>query len=124
MRGEGMSTHPNALLILCLTPDNLARKTYRAIAEENGIDEEDPVIEIGEAQYHCGIHDEGGYDKHWQVNLPEGSIFLLDLFTYGYGDKKEWTELEKQKQELETWGRAVCEKHHCSMNIYVSANYW
>lgn len=117
-----MSTHPNAMLLLALTPDDLARKTYRAILEEAGVDG-DHDIKIAGTDYHHGVM-ENDYEDNHQIDLPEGSIWLLDLVTYGYGEKVEWAALVKQQAELDEWARGVCERHHCSYKIYVSANYW
>lgn len=120
-----MSTHPNAMLLCVLTPDDLARKTYRAILAEhgihNGIDDDD--IRIGGETYHTIVMEEN-YNESNQIAAPEGSIVLWDLFTYGYGESKAWGELEKQKDELEAFIKPVCEKYHCSYEIKVSANYW
>jgi len=117
-----MSTHPNSMLVLALTPDDLAMKTYRAIMAEAGTDES-MNIKIGSAEYHMKVM-VGGYDEDYQIALPDGTIYLFDFFTYGYGEKVKWSKLEAQKAELEEWSRGACERHHCTAEIYVSANYW
>ena len=45
-----VSQHPNVLLMAVLIPDDLARKTYRAIVAEYSEDKEDdcPEVKIGE----------------------------------------------------------------------------
>jgi len=53
-----MSCHPNAMLILALTPDGLARKTYRAILEDAKIDS-DGSFNIG-----------GRVVQYWREKLP------------------------------------------------------
>ena len=64
------------------------------------------------------------YDTDWQISADEGDIVIFDLFTYGYGRVKEWSALEKQKDELEKWAKEMCEKFSCSYKIFVTANYW
>ena len=118
-----MSCHPNAMLILALTPDGLARKTYRAILADAGIDS-DGSFKIGGKFYHQHGVMENDYDKGNQLGLPEGTIYVFSLVTYGYGETIKWADLEAQKVALEEWAKAVCEKHNCSADILVSANYW
>ena len=71
-----MSCHPNAMLILALTPDGLARKTYRAIPEDAGIDS-DGSFKIGGKFYHQHGVMEDDYDEVNQLGLPEGTIYVL-----------------------------------------------
>lgn len=118
-----MSCHPNAMLILALTPDGLARKTYRAILEDAGIDS-NGSFKIGGKYYHQHGVMENDYDKGNQLGLPKGTIYVFSLVTYGYGETIKWADLEMQKVELDEWAKAVCEKHNCSAEILVSANYW
>jgi hypothetical protein len=117
-----MSTHPNAMLILALTPDDLARKTYRAILEEAGITEDDQ-IKVGGDDYSIQVMEEA-YDESNQLAAKEGDIVLHDLVTYGYGETITWEKLEAQKRALEEWAKEVCERHKCSYQICVGANYW
>jgi hypothetical protein len=117
-----MSNHPNAMLILALTPDDLARKTYRAILKEAGIDPEEE-LKIDDQTYHHGVM-ESDYEEDFQLELPEGTIYIFDLVTYDYGEKIEWSKLEAQKLALEEWGRGICERHHCQFEIFIGANYW
>ncbi len=118
-----MSTHPNAVLLLVLTPDDLARKTHRAIMADAGIEDADDNIKIGEKTYNHQVMEED-YDDGFQISAPEGSIVLLDMVTYGYGETIEWNALEAQKNELEAWAKCTAERHKCSYKIYVTANYW
>lgn len=111
------------MLILALTPDDLARKTYRAILEEAGIDADGELKIGGKGYHHHGVM-EDDYNESDQLSLPEGSIYVFDLVTYGYGETITWSELEAQKIALEEWGRGICERHHCKSEIFVSANYW
>lgn len=117
-----MSTHPNAILLLVLTPDDLARKTYRALMEEAGIDE-DGQFKIGNRGYNHLVM-EDSYDDGWQIAAKEGSIVLHDFLTYGYGDRVPWAEVETRKAALEEWAKRICAEHHCSYEISVGANYW
>jgi hypothetical protein len=111
------------MLILALTPDDLARKTYRQILTEAGI-ESDGELKIGSMS--CNHHGvmECDYEEGIQLSLPEGTIYILDLVTYGYGEKIEWQDMELKKSEFTEWGRGVCERYNCTMKIFVSANYW
>jgi len=118
-----MSTHPNAMLMLVLKPDDLARKTHRAICEEAGADLDDSDIKIGANSYHALVM-EDTYDSNRQISANEGDIVLFDFVTYGYGDRIAWDDLVAQKTELEKWAAGVCERHHCTAAIYISANYW
>lgn len=117
-----MGTHPNVLLIAILTPDDLARKTYRAILAEAGV-EGDADIPIGGDKYHHEVAEED-YLESWQIQAPTGSLVFFDLVTYGYGEWVAWDTLAAQKQELEEWARGICERHKCSFEIRISANYW
>lgn len=119
-----MGTHPNAILMAVLTPDDLARETYRAILKFAKVENhKDDQIEIGSKKYHHVVM-EGSYDESWQISAKEGEIAIFDLVTYGYGESISWEKLEKQKSELEEFCRTVCEKFHCKHRIEVTANYW
>lgn len=118
-----MSTHPNAMLILALTPDDLARKTYRAILAEAGIEDEGS-FQIGDKSYHMHGVMESDYHESNQLALPEGTIYVYDHVTYGYGDTIKWDALAAQKDALLEWGNRMAEKFHCKAEIIVSANYW
>lgn len=121
-----MSTHPNAMLLLELTPDDLSRKTYRAIlADAGGKDEGDDSegIKIGQHTYMHRVMEDDYYEDS-QVAAKPGSIVLWDLVTYGYGERIGWRALEERKDDLDEWAARMCKKHHCSYAIFVSANYW
>ena len=118
-----MGTHPNTILMVILTPDDLARKTHRAIMADAGVEDTDREIKIGDRDYNHRVM-ESDYDEGFQIAAPEGSIVLHDFVTYGYSEKIEWEKLQAQKEELEAWARDVCERHKCSYKIFVSANYW
>jgi hypothetical protein len=111
-------------LIAELVPDDLSRKTYRAILTEiNGDDDGDKGVRIGEDSYHT-ILMEGAYDHSSQISAREGSIVLWNPVTYGYGTTIEWSTLQAQKDRLEAWCQDICPRHHCGYKIVVSANYW
>jgi hypothetical protein len=119
-----VSTHPNAILLLTLTPEGLSRKTMAAILEEAGIGpEEDLKIEGASAEYSHKVM-ESGYDEDWQISAQEGDLIFFDLVTYGYGEVISWEALEKQKNALEEWAKGICERHHCAYKIFITANYW
>lgn len=118
-----MSTHPNAILLLALTPDDTARKTYRAILDEAGVKDADTDIKIGEEGYHHKVMEET-YDDGWQITAKEGDIVIFDLVTYGYGERIAWADIEAQKASLEAWAKGICERHKCTYEFFVTANYW
>ena len=121
-----MSSHPNVILMVLLTPDDLARKTYRAILEENGIDPDDsmdPDVKIGGQDYNHFVA-ESDYEDDYQISCREGDLVFFDLVTYGYGEVISWANLEAQKNALEEWAKGICERHKCSYRIEVTANYW
>jgi len=123
-----MSTHPNVILMCILTPNDLARKTYRSIVEEfkanDWVEEEGTsAIKIGAIEYHCKVMEEG-YDDDWQIRAKEGDIVVFDLVTYGYGENIAWEKLEARKNELESWAKEICERLSCLYKIVVTANYW
>lgn len=119
-----MSTHPNAMIVGVLTPDNLARKTFRAIIDEAGASLEDPQIKINGRDYGIFVMDGESYDEGYQISAPEGSIVLHDYLTYGYGEWIEWEQLALVKYELEFWLSGIAERHQCTYSIRISANYW
>ena len=131
-----MSTHPNALLIALLSPDDLPRKAYKALKIEMGQDSEDDELEVRiptgsdspnrwerEDSYHAFLA-EDDYDQDRQISATVGSIVLWDPVTYGYGERVEWDKLVAQQSRLEEWCKRICEKLKCTYKIYVSANYW
>lgn len=115
-----MSTHPNAMLMLILKPDDLARRTYRSILEEAG--REDDLM-IGGERYNILVM-ESEYDEGHQVSSDEGDIVIFDMVTYGYGERIAWDKLAAQKAALDEWAAGVCQRHKCTAAVYVSANYW
>jgi len=117
-----MSSHPNAILMAILKPDDLPMKTKRNIMEFSGA-EDDYDIPIGKKEYHLKVMTDD-YDENNQIRAKQSDIVIYDLITYGYGDKIMWEVLEQQKKELEEWVKLICEKFHCSYEIYISANYW
>ncbi len=117
-----MSTHPNAILMVVFTPDELARKTYRSIFEDHKTKTDDK-LQVGNNSYH-GIIMEEDYNRDFQITAPEGSIVFFDHITYGFGEVVSWDDLVKQKETLETWAKMVCETYKCSYKMFVSANYW
>lgn len=126
-----MSTHPNAILLLTLTPDDLSRKTWKNILneskvwkyQEEGVIDLEGQIKINGTDYHQGVM-ESDYDEGMQISASEGDIVVFDMVTYGYGEVIEWEDLVKQKEDLESWAKIMCEKFNCSYKILVTANYW
>lgn len=119
-----MSQHPNVILLLTLTPDDLARKTHREIIVESGVVFDDDVqIPIGTEKYNIKVM-ESRYDSDWQIGAQEGDIIIFDLVTYGYGEQISWEKLAAQKEELASWASDICMRHRCKAKISVTANYW
>lgn len=121
-----MSTHPNAILLLTLTPDDLPMKTLRAILEDEGIKiaDEAPVV-IGTLDDHYKyLVLESDYDESWQLSGTKGDILFHSFLTYGYGETIPWSAVQRRYDELDQWAQRVCEKHHCNYNISITANYW
>jgi hypothetical protein len=120
-----MSSHPNAILIAILKPDDLSRKTMRNILSEysGGKDIEYADIIIGVDRYHPRIM-ESDYDGDFQIAADEGDLVFDNLVTYGYGEKILWEDLVVKKLALDEWVNEVCEKFFCTSKIYISANYW
>jgi hypothetical protein len=117
-----MSTHPNVILMLEITPDDLARKTWRGICDEMKASESGD-IKIEGIEYHSQVM-EDDYDEGYQISSKEGVILLHDLVTYGYGEKISWDKLNLLKESLEKWAIDICNRYKCSYVISVSANYW
>jgi hypothetical protein len=123
---QTMSTHPNAILLLALTPQNLARKTYRAIIEESGVPldgDGSASITISGQMYHSRVM-ESDYDEGMQISAKEGDLVFHAHVTYGYGDVITWDALAAHKEALEAWAKGICERHSCDYEIFVTANYW
>jgi len=118
-----MSVHPNAILLLALTPDDLARKTHKSILTEYGKPEDDDDIRIGETDFHTAVMEED-YLEDFQISAKKGDIVVFDMVTYGYGEVMEWEKLEALKSSLEAWAKEVCEKYNCKHKIFITANYW
>ena len=118
-----MSTHPNLVLMAILTPDDLTRKTARAIMSDNNLKEESDELKIGKQGYYIIVM-EDDWDESHQITAPIHSIVLHELMTYGYGESVSWDELNKAKIYLDAWCDANCHKYNCKYEIRVSANYW
>lgn len=112
-----MSTHPNVILMAVLKSDDLPMKTLRAIRA--GDDE----IRLGDRCIHSFVA-ESDWEADYQISSEEGDLIFFDFVTYGYGEKIEWSKLEEIKSEFEKWVVNVCDKYHCSYQIFISANYW
>jgi hypothetical protein len=111
------------MILGVLVPDDLTRKTFRAIVDEAGGGEDGYPIKIGERSYGLRVM-EDSYDSEYQISAPEGSIVAHGYLTYGYGETLPWEKVEQAKAELEEWLRGIAERHKCSYSIRLTANYW
>lgn len=119
-----MGTHPNAILLLVLTPDDLARKTYRNIVQKyHQADDDDDHLKIAGEDYNIYVM-EDDYLEGYQISASEGDIVVFDMVTYGYGTKIGFDKLLAQKEALEQWAKDVCQEFKCSYQIFITANYW
>ena len=139
-----MSTHPNAMLILRLEPDDVPCKTLREMLDERrkGFDRDgdglirvnehdsnypqlpcDTEFAIGDIVYRSKLMD--GYDESDQIDGEEGQIVLYDLMTYGFGESIAFDEVKRRAEALEAWAAENCPKHKISKwSVEISANYW
>lgn len=118
-----MSSHPNTMLFCILTPDDLARKTYRSILSSEGIDEDDSGVKIAGRTFSIQVMEED-YDDGYQIAAQEGQIVLHTYLTFDYGDRVEWDELVMIKDALQAWAESASAQHKCSYAISIGANYW
>lgn len=120
-----MSTHPNVILMLVLTPDESSRKTFRSICSDAGaeIEEGSAQIRIGERTYTARVM-ENEYDDDFQISASEGDIVVYTFMTYGYGEKVDWDSLSIRRSELDAWAMPAASAHKCKAVVYVTANYW
>jgi hypothetical protein len=119
-----MGTHPNVILMVALTPDDLTRKTYRTICAAEQIDEEDGSFYLGEDSYQLRVM-ESGYDADSQISAKEGDIVAHSLVTYGYGEAIEWADLQAKMTDLQEWTRRICQTVQIhEVHYRIGANYW
>ena len=125
-----MSTHPNAILAVALTP-----KDGHGVIEDGQtllrqiLDESDKpysgedVIKINGEDYNAMVmHD--AYDEAFQIYAKTGQVVVFDMVTYGYGETITWAKLETFKTALESWALSMSGKFGCTYEIFVTANYW
>ncbi len=120
-----MSTHPNTILLGIITPDDLARKTYRDICAEVGADPSDAYFTINDSdkRHYSMTVMESHYDDDSQISAPEGSIVIWTFLTYGYGETISWEEADAERVRVADWLTKICAKHKCTYSIQLTANY-
>jgi hypothetical protein len=122
-----MSTHPNAMLLCVLTPDQGSRKTARELYAEFGKDQEydysEGYLVIGGRDYSIEVM-ESDYEDGYQISANEGDIVLHLYLTYGYGETVTWGELVPMVEALNAWADANGEKFQFSYETRIGANYW
>ena len=114
-----MSSHPNTLLMLQLSPNEPSIDVKHLLDAECD-SEGDCTIKLGGFDYSVATDDE----NDMQIRVPEGSAVLHDFLTYGYTDVVNWNEVPAIVDALKTWAEAFCDKHNCSYHIYIGANFW
>lgn len=120
-----MGRHPNALLILLVTPDDLPWRTYQEMLDAFRAEDGDGYIKIGKHDYQIYVCDSDEYSEDYQIKAKEGQVVIFDMVTYGFGQVLTWNEMLEQKQELEAWAEANKEKFRFTKwEIRVGANYW
>ena len=133
-----MSTHPNSIIMVVFTPDDLSRKTYRHIvanykysdSEINDGDVrisglvEDDQKHYDNARFNSFIVEDADEVNSVQIEAPEGSIVFYKYLTYGFCEKIEWDDVRHTHEVLEAWATEVDKEFKCSHKIYISANYW
>lgn len=119
-----MSVHPNAMLMAHLSPGDLPRKTFLAILKDHKGNPDESFIKIGGFRFYVIMMEES-YDESWQISGVPGEIVLMNMVTYGYGERILWDALAERKNVLSEWiaenkDRYVIE----SSEISIGANYW
>jgi len=59
-----------------------------------------------------------------QIEAPQGSIVFYTFLTYGYGARMKWLNVVAYKEALENWAAGICERHNCTAEISIGANFW
>lgn len=121
-----MSTDPNTLIVLQLTPNNGEDpyEVFSRIIKDLSLDEDDAAISIDNKNYQIKVIGEEGYDENYQISSDPNTIILHTYITHGYGSTIDWSELEKINNSLEVWSAIIKTKYNCSSKIYITANYW
>lgn len=120
-----MSSHPNAMLLVTITPDDSSRKTFRDMAAHEGseISEGSADIRIGGRRFSASVM-ENDYDEGKQISAEEGQIVMYGFLTYGYGEQAPWHEVAALVDAVETWAEEACARFKFTYKISISANYW
>lgn len=118
-----MISHPNVILMSVFTPDDLVRRTVRAICPNAEQDEYSHCLEIGGDDYSISIM-ESDYEDSMQISAKEGDFVVHKFMTYGYGEKISLQDLNDKAKALEIWSEEICKKHSCTYKIFIGANYW
>jgi len=121
-----MSVHPNVLALVHFTPDDLARRTFRAMLAELGVaDAVDPTVRIGNATYdfHLIVMEDED-DEELQVAAKEGEIVAWCCVTYGYYESIAWADLVQLIGVVDEWAKGLSGRVNCTYRISISANYW
>ena len=109
-------------MIAVLTPDDLTRRTLRAIIAGN-LSTDDDYIKIAGEDWHIKPM-EGDYDENFQIKAKEGDIIVFNMFTYGYGDFATWKSVSAMHDSLVDWCEECKGTYNFSYEIRMSANYW
>ena len=118
-----MGAHPNIILMACLTPDGLSRKTMRDILFDAGIYDNDTALVLGPEHFgEVFSHHimESDYYENYQIYAKEGDLVFHTYLTCGF---ISMDVLNARIRKLTDWASATAKKHNCSYRIELTANY-
>jgi hypothetical protein len=127
-----MSSHPNAMLKLTLTPDGWMSDDFDlmgAILTDNGVDPDEvdythTDINFENQSYSIILRDEDYDECEFGVDAEVGEIMVTAFLTYGYQETMSWERAVEGKGKLERWAVGVCAKYGCTYKLEITANYW
>ncbi len=119
-----MSTHPNAILAVRLTPDGLSRKTFRDIIGDARVDDDSASLKIDGHDFTVSVFEQDYDPDGNQIKAKTGDIVLRDYITYGYGVTITLESFRKRADSLEAWAKENAPKYNCTYEVFITANYW
>lgn len=116
-----MSRNSHVVLVAQLIAESDSAAVYRSIIDPT--DTEDGVEVAIDNEYYTVFLAEDGYCDEWQISAAPAAVVVFCYVTSDYGELIPWEKLEARKNRLEAWCKEVCQKHHCSFKIGLTANY-